>query len=209
MRHAARVTMSMRELDRLKCIQAVVDGDLSLVIVAERLGISTRQLRRIAQRYRAEGPNGLISRRCSRPSNNRLDASLEVQVVKILRESYPDFGPTLAAEKLQQRHGITVAKETIRRVQMDAGLWIPRKLRPPKVQQPRARRACFYVSGEFCDRQCLKLTLSGRRQCQQTGPQGCLPAQLMARITHCVSAAQTRDVVTQREPHPQHAWLAK
>ena len=143
MRHAARVTMSMRELDRLKCIQAVVDGDLSLVIVAERLGISTRQLRRIAQRYRAEGPNGLISRRCSRPSNNRLDASLEVQVVKILRESYPDFGPTLAAEKLQQRHGITVAKETIRRVQMDAGLWIPRKLRPPKVQQPRARRACF------------------------------------------------------------------
>jgi hypothetical protein len=37
-------------------------------------------------------------------------------VVKILRESYPDFGPTLAAEKLQQRHGITVAKETIRRI---------------------------------------------------------------------------------------------
>src|ERR1700731_3751210 len=124
MRHAARVTMSMRELDRLKCIQAVVDGDLSLVIVAEQLGISIRQLRRIAQRYRAEGPTGLISKRCSRPSNNRLDASLEAQVVKILRESYPDFGPTLAAEKLQQRHGLTVAKETIRRVQMDAGLWI-------------------------------------------------------------------------------------
>ena len=63
--------------------------------------------------------------------------------MKIVRESYPDFGPTLASEKLQQRHGITVAKETLRRVQMDAGLWIPRKLRPPKVQQPRARRACF------------------------------------------------------------------
>jgi transposase len=143
MRHAARVTMSMRELDRLKCIQAVVDRELYPGIAAERLGISTRQLRRIAQRYRAEGPTGLISKHCSRPSNNRLDASLEAQVVKILRESYPDFGPTLAAEKLQQRHGITVAKETLRRVQMDAGLWIPRKLRPPKVQQPRARRACF------------------------------------------------------------------
>ena len=90
MRLAARVTMSMRELDRLKCIQAVVDGDLS-------------------------GPTGLISRHCSRPSNNRLDGSLEAQVVKILRESYPDFGPTLAAEKLQQRHGIRVAKETLRR----------------------------------------------------------------------------------------------
>ncbi len=52
MRHAASVTMSMRELDRLKCIQAVVDGDLSPGIAADRLGVSTRQLRRIAQRYR-------------------------------------------------------------------------------------------------------------------------------------------------------------
>ena len=38
MRHAARVTMSMRELDRLKCIQAVVDGQLCPGIAAERLG---------------------------------------------------------------------------------------------------------------------------------------------------------------------------
>src|ERR1017187_7358715 len=29
-----------------------------------------------------------------------------------------------------------------RRIQMDAGLWIPRKLRPPKIQQPRTRRSC-------------------------------------------------------------------
>jgi hypothetical protein len=29
MRQMARVTMSMRELDRLKCVQAVVDGDLN------------------------------------------------------------------------------------------------------------------------------------------------------------------------------------
>jgi hypothetical protein len=31
----------------------------------------------------------------------------------------------------------------VRRLQIDAGLWIPRKLRPPKIQQPRARRACL------------------------------------------------------------------
>ena len=74
MRQMARVTMSMRELDRLKCIQAVIDGELYPYQAAERLGISTRQLRRLAERYRAEGPTGLISRRCRRPSNNRLQA---------------------------------------------------------------------------------------------------------------------------------------
>jgi len=71
-----------------------------------------------------------------------LKEDLENQVARILRESYPDFGPTLAMEKLAERHQIQLAKETVRRIQIAAGLWIPRKLRPPKVQQPRLRRAC-------------------------------------------------------------------
>jgi hypothetical protein len=33
-------------------------------------------------------------------------------VARILRESYPDFGPTLAMEKLAERHQIQLAKET-------------------------------------------------------------------------------------------------
>jgi hypothetical protein len=127
MSRMARVTMSMRELDRVKCIQAVVDGELQAIKAAERLGITTRQLRRLTQRYRTEGPVGLISRACNRPSNNRLDSDLEHRIASILRASYADFGPTLAAEKLASRHGIQVSHETVRRVQIDAGLWIPRK----------------------------------------------------------------------------------
>jgi transposase len=142
MRQLTRVTMSMRELDRLKCVQAVIDGELLRTLAAERLGITTRQVRRLIDRYRLEGPIGLISRHRNRPSNRRLKEDLENQVVRILRESYPDFGPTLAAEKLAERHQIVLAKETIRRIQVAAGLWVPRKLRPPKVQQPRLRRAC-------------------------------------------------------------------
>jgi hypothetical protein len=74
MRQNTRVTFAMRDLDRLKCIQAVVDAD---------------------------------------------------------------FGPTLATEKLRTKHGIELAKETVRRLQIAVGLWIPRKLRPPKIHQPR------------------------------------------------------------------------
>jgi hypothetical protein len=38
MRQNTRVTFAVRDLDRLKCIQAVVDGDLKLVRASERLG---------------------------------------------------------------------------------------------------------------------------------------------------------------------------
>jgi hypothetical protein len=63
MRQPARVTVTMQELDRLKCIQAVVDGDLQPIRAAERLGLTTRQVRRLAVRYRREGPVGVISKR--------------------------------------------------------------------------------------------------------------------------------------------------
>ncbi len=142
MGHAARVTVSLVELNRLRCIQAVIDGDLRPSQVAERMALSSRQVRRLAERYRLEGPVGLISRQRNRPSNFQLPPGVEQQIVALLRETYADFGPTLAAEKLAARHGITISKETVRRIQIDAGLWIPRKLRPPKIQQPRLRRAC-------------------------------------------------------------------
>ena len=137
------VTFSMRELDRLKCIQQVIDGDLKPGRAAERLGLTVRQVERMMIRYRSEGPIGLISRHRNRPGNRGLKAPLAEHVLGILREHYLDFGPTLATEKLRARHKIVLAKETVRQLQIASGLWIPRKLRPPKVQQPRARRACF------------------------------------------------------------------
>jgi hypothetical protein len=88
----------------------------------------------------AEGPIGLISKHRNRPGNRRLKAPLVEQVVGILREHYADFGPTLAAEKLRIRHKIDLAKETVRQIQIAAGMWLPRKMRPPRVQQPRIRR---------------------------------------------------------------------
>ena len=49
------ITMSMREIDRLKTIQAVVDGDLKPMLAARRLELTTRQVQRLVNRYRLEG----------------------------------------------------------------------------------------------------------------------------------------------------------
>ncbi len=56
-----RITMSMRELDRFKVIQNVADGLLKLN-AAERLELTTRQVRRLVTRLRDSGPPGLVSR---------------------------------------------------------------------------------------------------------------------------------------------------
>lgn len=135
--------MSMQELDRLRTVQAVIEGRLKAVAAAQRLEVTDRQIRRLLERYRLHGPAGLVSRRYGRPSNNRLPALREAAALAIIRENYADFGPTLACEKLREIHGLSLAKETVRKLMMAAGLWIPRKQRAPKVHQPRNRRACL------------------------------------------------------------------
>ncbi|MCO4865998.1 ISNCY family transposase [Cupriavidus sp. WGlv3] len=143
MRKPETITMTMRELDRLKVIQAVVDHGLAVWRAAEKLGLSRRQVERLVLRYREDGPCGLGSRKRGRDSNRQLPPGVESRVRGLIRDSYADFGPTLACEKLRERHGIDLATETVRRIMIDAGFWVPRKLRPPKVHQPRNRRACL------------------------------------------------------------------
>ncbi|CAG4929027.1 ISNCY family transposase [Paraburkholderia saeva] len=137
------ITISMHELERVKIIEAVVQRRLTVVLAAERLQLCERQVSRLVRRYEAAGPAGLISARRGQPSNRELPVDLRARAMALVRERYADFGPTLACEKLAECHGVTLAKETVRRWMRDAGLWIPRKLRPPKLHQPRNRRACL------------------------------------------------------------------
>lgn len=52
---AATITMSMREADRLKTVQAVVDRMTRVGQAAKRLGLSRRQMSRLIERYAADG----------------------------------------------------------------------------------------------------------------------------------------------------------
>jgi hypothetical protein len=84
----------------------------------------------------------LISKQRGRPSNRRKPEAVRAEVLSIIREHYIDFGPTLAAEKLREIHGIDLARETVRVWMTEAGIWSARKARRPRVHQPRYRRDC-------------------------------------------------------------------
>ena len=60
-----------------------------------------------------------------------------------MRERYPDFGPTLATEKLAEHHGCSVSRETLRGWMIADGLWQDRRHRLPSPHQPRRRRDCL------------------------------------------------------------------
>lgn len=136
------VAMSHGELSRFDTLKRVQRGELRVEDAGILLGLKRRQVFRLLKRMRSEGASGLVSRRRGRPGNRRYDDRFREQVIALVREHYSDFGPTLAKEYLAERHGITLACETLRQFMISAGLWKDRDARRPRPYQPRYRRDC-------------------------------------------------------------------
>lgn len=140
---ATLLTMSTPELDRCTLMRRIQERRLTQRKAADLLGLSVRQVERLYHAYKSDGPQGLISKKRGQPGNRRLPAALKQRTLALIRDQYPDFGPTLAAEKLLESHGIAIGVETLRRWMIEAGLWTTRTQRLPRAFQPRHRRACF------------------------------------------------------------------
>lgn len=75
------------------------------------LGITPRHCSRLLKRYRQSGPLGMNNQSRGRTGNRLLPASLTDRALSIIRERYHDFGPTLAREKLEEVHGLVLARK--------------------------------------------------------------------------------------------------
>ena len=151
--------MSDGELTRLEVLRDLDQRRLTTEAAARLLRLERRQVFRLLKAYRTGGPAGLISKRRGRRSNRRKPEALQNTALTIIRERSWDFGPTLAAEKLREVHGITLGRETLRLWMIEAGLWLDRKQRRKRVHQPRYRRDCVgeLVQVDGCEHWWLRI----------------------------------------------------
>jgi transposase len=133
--------MSNQERKRMVVLAGVKRGKLSVAAAGRLMGVCYRQAKRIWQRFKETGDAGLVHQSRGRPGSRRKAAGLRGQVLARYQQRYPDFGPTLAAEKLRQE-GLVVDHETLRRWLVEKGLWrIGRKRQQHRCW--RERRECF------------------------------------------------------------------
>jgi hypothetical protein len=133
--------LSQRELDILKVLTPVLEGNRSQAEAARLLNLTARQVRRLLHRIRDGGDTALRHGLRGQPSNRRAAADLRHRVLQEYRTHFHDFGPTLAREKLAER-GLHVGLETLRCWLIAAGLWQPHQRRDTHRRR-RARRDCF------------------------------------------------------------------
>ena len=134
-------TMSSKELDQIGIFEKLRVSEISQGTAAAALGISTRQVRRKLKQYRRDGPTSLVHAARGTPSNRQLPLERCREAIRLVDEYYSDFGPTFAAEKLAEIHGLVIGKETLRGLMVTAGLWTPKIQKQGVVHVWRARRA--------------------------------------------------------------------
>ncbi|MDQ2900901.1 MAG: hypothetical protein M3Y07_14040 [Acidobacteriota bacterium] len=72
-------------------------------------------MRRLLRELTRRGDQAVVHALRGLPSNRKIGEELRSRAVEILsREVYRGFGPTLAMEHLNRKHGIKVGKETVR-----------------------------------------------------------------------------------------------
>jgi hypothetical protein len=132
--------MRNEEIDKLRVIREVIAGKLSWREAGERLQLSVRQIGYLCARVKKEGNRGTIHGLRGKPSNHRLEQKQVDKAVELVRQHYSDFGPTLANEKLRQRHQVRISTSAWRQTMIEAGLW-KGKRSPQKHRAMRQRRS--------------------------------------------------------------------
>ncbi len=134
--------MTQAERDRLVALKKAKKKLITQKQAAEELGITERHVRRLLYALKQRGDKAVAHALRGVPSNRRIEEKVRRQAVEILsQEVYRGFGPTLAAEHLNDKHGVEVGRETTRQWMIAAKLWKPRRQQVEEVHVWRPRRS--------------------------------------------------------------------
>jgi predicted ArsR family transcriptional regulator len=110
-----QLLMTQANRDRLVTLRKAKKKLITQQQAAEELGLSVRQVKRQLYALKKRGDKAVIQGLRGKPSNQRIEESVEKAAVQILSaDVYKGFGPTLASEYLSKKHGIEASKETLR-----------------------------------------------------------------------------------------------
>lgn len=135
------IPMSQTELSRYDIVKDLINGTINGTEAAKQIGVSIRHVKRLKSKVDRLGAAGLIHGNRGRESNRKLNGEIIAKTEKHLKEKYYYCGPTLAFEKLTEKHKIKISKETVRSIMTGLKLWKPKPRKTSKKHRVwRARK---------------------------------------------------------------------
>ena len=110
----ATLALTERDRERLWVLKAKQAGRLRTKEAAERLGVTPRQVQRLLRELSRRGDVVTVHGLRGRRGNRATAPKVKAKVLQLQARHYGDYGPTLLAERLVERHGIELCSETLR-----------------------------------------------------------------------------------------------
>ena len=86
---------------------------------------------------------------------------MRLEALRLYREAYPDYGPTLFAEMLGEYHKLSIDSDTLRRWLTTAGLWMGIRAARPQVTLRQWLDGSLHI---FWNETNLRLNISQQNQ---------------------------------------------
>jgi transposase len=134
------VVMSAKELARVRVLEQVLLGGMSLTQAARVLDLTYRHAKRLKRRYGELGALGLVHGSRGRPVAHALPKDLAERVVALHEQRYGNFNDCHFTQMLKEHEGIVLGRETVRQILRKAGKPPKRTRRPPKHRARRPRK---------------------------------------------------------------------
>lgn len=148
---AQLITMSTKELSRYEIITKLIQKHINGTEAAKQLALSVRHIRRLKVKVKNYGAQGIIHGNRGKSSNHSMPEGKIKEIKSIVSQHYPDFGPSFAAEKLEEDHQIRVSNEKLRGLMTEWGLWKPRSRKENKEYRAWRPRKEYYGEMEQFD----------------------------------------------------------
>jgi len=133
------IGMSQRERQRYHLLKMVLESKITLKQASSVIGVSYRHGKRLKRKLATEGARGLVHGNRGRPSARALNPELAKRIIELSQKTYTTFNDTHFTEKLSEVEGITVSRDTVRRLRRANGITAKRKRRAKKHYQRRPR----------------------------------------------------------------------
>jgi len=132
------ITLSQQEVTRYRVIKGTIDRKISNSEASRLLGISRRQVIRIKNRVRRVDLRGIVHGNIGRRPKVAISNERKEMILNLYQGRYNGFNVSHFGEFLKEEHGITISRETLRKLLLNSGLRCKTKS-PPKHRSRRAR----------------------------------------------------------------------
>jgi transposase len=120
------ITMSTQNLRRFEVLTELSSGGINGIEASEKLALSTRHIRRLKKKVKTKGVDGLLHGNKGKVSKRAISVDIQEKITKLMLGKYKGFGPTFAAEKLEELDKITVSNEWLRLFLARNGIRVPK-----------------------------------------------------------------------------------